>query len=265
MFFHASRFARALAFSAALLAAPATLAADEDITKLAQDLRGVEHMTQLGDQTRALLRPEIGFPAEFVGSWQAAVDQAFTPDLLEADFLEALEKHLTPEARDAALAFNASPLGIEAYQLVEAAEANRDSDESVEEARKLADTATPEQNAMAAVLFEAQDGPKKANDVMDVYFRMMKIGAEPVIGANAADEWIAGAGALREQYVENYFLASAATFATIDDDMLQDISEQITTTEMIDYSRQANQAFADALNAAADRLAVAYAEAVAKQ
>lgn len=259
----ARQLATALALSASLLASPMVLAIDEDTRALAQNQRAVEQLGQLGDQVRALLRPEIGFPAEYVAPWQAAVDEAFARDLLEADFLDAFEERLTEETREAALAFDESPLAEQGRRLIEAAEANRDNDESVEAAREAAEAASPEQNAKFVRLFEAQHGPKKANEVMDVYFRMMKIGAEPIIGADAADDWIASAGDLRTAYVENYFFSSAATFMSLEEQDLDALVAALEEPALVDYADQAALAFSDALHAAADRLAIAYPEAIA--
>lgn len=255
--------APAIALSAALLAAPSAFAIDEDTRTLAQNQRGVEHLTQLADQLRALLRPEIGFPEEYVGAWRTSVDQAFAPDLLEADFLEAFDARLTDETRAAAMSFDTSALGQEGYRLLSQAEANRDSDAAVEAARQAVEGASPDQNALFTDLFAALQGPQKANRIMDAYYRIMKIGAEPVIGADAADEWIAGAGALRDQYVENYFLSSAAAFMPLEQQSLEELVTAVKDPVLVEYADQATLAFADALDAAADRLAIAYPEAIA--
>lgn len=260
-FFHS--LAPAIAVAATLIVAPSAFAIDDDTRTLAQNQRGVEQLSQLADQMRALLRPEIGFPAEYVGAWQAGVDEAFAPDLLESDFLDALDARLTDETRQAALSFDTSILGQEGYRLLAEAEANRDNDEAVEAARESIDGASPERNALFVDLFEALHGPQKANRIMDAYFRSMKIGAEPIIGGAAADEWIASAGALRDQYVENYFIASAAAFMPLDEQSLEELVTAVKDPVLVEYANQATLAFADALDAATDRLATAYPQAIA--
>ncbi|MEO9340921.1 hypothetical protein ABFT80_26320 [Mesorhizobium sp. SB112] len=95
---------------------------------------------------------------------------------------------------------------------------------------------------------------------MDVYFRAMKTAAEPVIGAQTADKWIAGAGDLKVGYVKDYFVTTVATFRQLPQERLQELVKAVGTPEMVAYAEQSTTAFIEALNAAADRLETSYAK-----
>ncbi|KKB10105.1 hypothetical protein [Devosia chinhatensis] len=259
-----NRLVGTAAFSAMLLVAPAAIAVEAGVI---DGDRNVEHLAQLGRDLRELLRPEIGFPVEYVSAWQGAVDEAFAPLLLEADYVQALGTGLTQDARTAAIDHFQSSLAIE----VEAQLTKIDPDnsltfeEELEKAAEMIEAAPAELNALYVELFELQQGPDVANAVMDAYYRMMKTGAEPVIGAEAADEWVAGIGStLRDQYVEGNFASTAAGYSTVDPDLLRELADVMADPDFISYSLQASQAFAHAIDAAADRLAVAYPRAIAE-
>lgn len=253
------RVAMATAFAAAILLSPAASAIEDPTGTLVKNLRAVESLTSLGDQLKAVLTPEIGFPADYVQHWGTAIDVAFAPNLLEADVRDALENQLSDETRNAALAFYSSPLGEEASALAASALELEESDGQQAEAQAYLASSSAEHNKLLTELFELQAGPKTANDVMDVYFRSMKTAAEPIVGATAADEWIAGADGLRKGYVESYFLTTVATFSQLPEERLQQLAEALRTPEMIAYAQQSTEAFTKALNAAADRLQIAYA------
>jgi len=175
------------AFAAALFIAVPVMAIDDTT-------RAVEQLVTIGDQVKAVLPPDLGFPADKLVHWHAAVDAAFLPELLEADVLQALEVQLDPDSRDAALAFNASPLGQEMSELI-AALADMTAEveaERVAAANAYVETASVEQNGLLVDLFEMQLGPRHSSEIMDVYFRAMKMAAEPIIGAAAANDWMDG-------------------------------------------------------------------------
>jgi hypothetical protein len=261
-----NRLLRTAAVSAALLISPLTWADETSTQSLIQGDDNVEQLEQLGKELRVLLRPEIGFPVEYVSAWQSAVDEAFAPALLEADYIEALEAGLTEDSRAAAIAYYQSDLASQ----VAAQTTKIDSDETLsfeeelDKAAAMIESATAEQNALYVDLFERQHGAETANAVMDAYYRMMKTGAEPIIGAEAADEWVAGIGSsLRDQYVEGNFATTAAGLSTVDPDLLRELAEVLADPDLASYSAQASQAFGYAIDAAADRLATAYPNALA--
>ncbi|MEO9340922.1 hypothetical protein ABFT80_26325 [Mesorhizobium sp. SB112] len=156
------RIARVTAVAAAILIPSAALAIEDTTRTLAKNQRAIEELSTLGVQLKSVLRPEIGFPEKYVVHWQAAVDAAFAPDLLEADFLKAFETQLSDETRDAALAFDSSPVGQEAYELIMASQGLEGDAKHLAEAQKYLDTASVEENALHVDFFESQGGPKRA-------------------------------------------------------------------------------------------------------
>ena len=261
-----NRIVQATMLSAALLSAPATLAVEDSTAALLEFDTGVSRLNELGSTLRALLRPEIGFPEEYVGAWQSAVDEAFASDLLEADYIEALEQYTTEDARQAALAFMDTELANEIEAPNEDAEPDADIpfEQEIEAAQQVVDGASAEQNALFVQLFELQHGPETANAVMDAYYQMMKTAADPIVGPEAADEWVSGFGStLRDAYVEGYFLVTAAKLIDLDVPVLERLTEAMAQPGLVAYADQSTQAFSAALNKAADRLALAYPAAIA--
>ncbi len=261
-----NRLLKAAAVSAALLLGPAAYAAEADTQVLAEGDTNIAQLRDLGRDLRALLRPEIGFPEAYIGAWQSAVDEAFAPALLEADYLQALDAALMQDSRAAAVAYLQSDLATQlaAQTTTMDPDGTLSFEEEVAKAAKIIEAASPAQNALYVDLFERQHGPETANAIMDAYYRMMKTGAEPIIGAEAADAWVAGIGStLRDQYVEGYFAATSAGYSTVDPVLLRELAQALAEPDLAAYSLQASQAFSQALDAAADRLAVAYAKAVA--
>lgn len=253
--------AKAAFVALSFLAIPTALAVEDSTRMLAENQRAVESLARLGDQIKAVLTPEIGFPQQYIPAWHRAVDRAFDADRLEADFLQAFDTRLTAPARDAAMAFDGTALAGEAYERIREVEAMEE-DVDFDAARDYLEAASAEENALYVDIFAAQQGPERANAIMDVYFRMMKIAAEPVIGAEMADQWIAGAQGLRDGYVENYFLSSVSALSGLPQERLADLAGIVGTPDMVAYSEQAMLAFSDALNAAADRLDTAFSEEV---
>jgi hypothetical protein len=251
------------ALSAAILAVSPAMAVDD--TPRTQEQLAVDQLSTLGDQLKAVLTPEIGFPEKYVAHWYAAVDSAFAPELLERDVLGEMDAQLDDETRAAAGAFDATPLGQQSRELLSASARNTRAEEqaSVTTARSYLETASAEQKKLFVDLFEAQLGARRADDVMDVYFRAMKTAAEPVVGAEAADQWIAGADQLRTGYVDNYFLSTVSTYRPLPEDQLRELVDALQTPAMISYAEKTTTAFTKALNAAIDRVKVDYAQRLA--
>jgi len=235
-------------------------ALDETTRLLASNSRALETLSALGGSLGEVLTPEIGFPAENIEQWRTAVDVAFAPELLEADFLAALDSELTADARSAALAFDASALGRLAADLVEGSYVNEPDDAQLAATRSRMEQAAAGRNALFVDLFELQAGPARANAAMDVYFQAMKVAATPVVGAEAADQWILSAGDLRATYVERYFILTVSMFDQLPDERLQELVAELRAPEMQDYAEQSTTAFAKALHAAAERVELAYVE-----
>ena len=261
MIVHTSlRAIRAAGFAAVLLASPSAFAIEETTRTLAEGQQTVESMEALGADLKAVLRPDIGFPEENVAPWQAAVDAAFARELLEADFLAALEERLTDEGRDAALEFNESTLGEEVRVLVEESQGVELDDELRAETEAFLESVSDEHEALFTDLFDAQTSVRRSDLAMDLYFRAMKIAAEPVIGAEAADAWIDGAQDMRDIYTHNYFLTSVATYRPLSEEKLREFVEAIGSPGMFAFSEQSTAALGVALEAASDRLQDAYTE-----
>lgn len=252
--------------AAGLLAVPVT-AADVTTRFLAENQRAVEQLVTLGDQLKAVLTPDIGFPDENLEHWYAAVDAAFLPELLEADVLTTLKDRLDDASRDAAIAFYRSPLGQEMGELTSAflgmtAEGEA---ERVTAAKNYLERSSLEHSGLLVQLFETQLGPRYSGDVMDVYFRAMKIAAEPVVGAAAASEWMDSAAYLKDGYVENSFLLMVSTFIQLPPDRLKELADSLGTPGMRSYAAQSTTAFIVALNGAVDRLEIEYAHRLAQE
>lgn len=261
-----NRLMQAAILSAAMLSVPATAASDESISALLEHDTGVARLSELGSSLREIMRPEIGFPEDYIGAWQAAVDEAFAVDLLEADYVEALEQYTTDDARQAAVTFTGSDLAatIRALDVQKEPEAEIAFEEEIEAAKKIVSSASTEQNALFVELFELQRGPETANAIMDAYYHMMKTAADPIVGAQAADEWVTGFGStLRDAYVEGYFLTTSAQLIDLDLTQLEELTKKMAEPALVAYADQSTLAFSDALQKAADRLALAYPEAIA--
>jgi len=235
-------------------------ALDDTTLLLASNSRALEALSALGESLREVLTPEIGFPAENIEQWHVAVDVGFAPELVEADFLAALDSELTSDARSAALAFDASALGRLAADLVEISYVGEPDEARLAATRSHMQEAGAGRNALFVDLFELQAGPARANAAMDAYFRAMKAAATPVVGAEAADQWILSAGDLRTPYVERYFIITVSMFDELPDERLQELVSELKTPEMQDYAGQSTMAFAKALDAAVARVELAYAE-----
>lgn len=260
MIVHTSlRAVRVVTFAAVLLGAPSAFAIEETTRTLAEGQQTVESMEALGEDLKAVLRPDIGFPEDHVAPWKAAVDSAFERELLEADFLAALEARLTDEAREAALEFNESALGNEVRVLVEEFQGVELDDELRAKTEAFLEAASEEHAALLTDLFDAQASVRRSDLAMDLYFRAMKTAAEPVIGAEAADAWIDSAQDMRDIYTRDYFLTTVVTYRPLSEDKLREFFEAVGSPGMFAFAEQSTAALGEALEAASDRLQDAYA------
>ncbi|KAA0971840.1 hypothetical protein FPY71_01535 [Aureimonas fodinaquatilis] len=243
--------------AAALLVTMPAHASDDTTRLLAENLRAVKGLVSLGEQMKTIVTPQDGFTKADADHWHTAIDTAFAPTLLEVDFFEAFDGTLTDDAREAALTFDTSPLGKEMYELVEQSQPLK-VEGYLDDARRLVQEASTEQNSSLVALFEAQDGPQRAKGVMEVYFRAMVIAAKPVFGAKLAEQWKASAAELTPVYVEDYFLTSVFIYGPLPTAKLAELVDVLRTSEMQAYNEQSTAAIFEALNAAVDRLEDAY-------
>lgn len=253
------------AISAAVFIATSTFATAEPPRNLVRERLAVEQLSTMGEHLKAVLTPEIGFPEIFLGHWYAAVDTAFARNLLERDVLRETDAHFDVETREATLTFDATPLGRQSNELLFAAAGISPAEglARLAAARRYVETASAEQNKLFVDLFEAQLGPRLANAVMDVYFRAMKIAAEPVVGADAADQWVASADPLRKDYVDSYFMSAVSIYSELPQDQLRELVDTLGTAEMVSHAEKSAAVFTGALNAAIDRVEVDYARRLA--
>jgi hypothetical protein len=250
---------RSVCVVGAMLASPLAIATEASTQSRAENLQVVDNLTMLGGQFRAAIDTDLGFPPEHVDQWQKSVDTAFARDRLEADFHAALETALSEQAREAALAYDRSQLGRDVLALVSTSGPLKEDPDHIAKTQNYLDTAPAEDKALLAELFAVQGGPDQTDAVMGQYFRAMIIAAEPVIGAEAAAQWIAGADGLRETYAAEHFLAHAAVFRLMPRAQLQELVAVLETPAMADYAAQTNAAFEEALQLAVERLDVGYA------
>ncbi len=74
------------AFATSVVLSSAAFALDNKPDDVPSTLYVVENLSNLGHELKNVLTPEIGFPAEYVEKWGSAVDAAFAPSQLKADF-----------------------------------------------------------------------------------------------------------------------------------------------------------------------------------
>lgn len=251
--------------AAAILVPSAAFALDEQPYELPSSLYVVQNLVSIAYQLKTSLTPQAGFPAQYVKKWATAVDEAFAPGLLKQDFERSLNARLTEDARSAALAFDASPLGQETLKIIMDFTPLSDQPDALAKAQKRVASASVEENALFVDLFEAQRGAKRADVVMDVYFQAMEMAAEPVIGADAAKEWTASAQNLREGYIKDYFLTSTMIYDQLPLDKRKKLAAALSSPPMLAYAEQSTAAFSETLKAAAARLDIAYAREVKGQ
>lgn len=243
----------------AILISSSAMAVEDTTRELVRSLRALENLTAVGEQIKALVTPEFGFTDDNIRRWSSAVDVAFAPELLEADFLAALDDRLSDGVRNAALAFYRSPIGRESYELVGASHPLEEGS-AIAGGKAYLETASAEENALFVELFEVQSGPARANHAVDIYFRAMAIAAEPIIGRDGAEQWVASVQDLRAGYVENYFSVTVGIYSNLQGDKLAELVEALGAADMLAYGKLATAALGEAMHAAVDRLETAYAE-----
>lgn len=250
---------RKATFAVAILIPASVFAFDEDPDKLPSSLYAVENLGSIAHELKISLTSQAGFPAEYVKKWASAVDEAFAPGLLKADFERSMNARLTEDARSAALAFDASSLGQETLKIVTDLQPRSNHPDALAKARQRVASASAEENALFVDLFEAQRGARRANEVLDFYFQAMETAAAPAIGADAAKRWTASAKHLREAYVEEYFLTSTMIYDQLPLEKRKKLAAALSSPPMLAYAEQSTSAFSETLKEAASRLENAYA------
>lgn len=254
------RLVQAATVGAALLISTAAFAQNDTTSQLTKHLRAVEVLASYGENLKDLISTDIGFSEAQVARWTSAVDVAFDRDTLEAEFFVALDSRITEPVRQAALEHQATPLGQEVLERVANWPGDMEAAELLEQAKAGLEQASPERRALYDAQFEAESGLAQMNNVLDGYFRAMKIAASPVLGEEAAEEWVASAQFLREAYAENHFLSSVSIYSQMPEERHEELVDILTTPEITAFYSLGTEAIEETMHAAIDRLEAAYAD-----
>ncbi len=254
------RLVRAVTLSAALLMPGTAMAQDDTIDRLSEHLRASEALSGFGEGLKILVTTDLGFSQAQVAHWSAAVETAFDPDLLTADFHAALDSRLSEPVRQVALAYHTSPLGREVVERVANAPLNADAPHLLNQAKTYFEQASDARKALHEAQFDAESGAAQSSVTLDGYFRAMLIAGTPILGSDGAEEWVASAQYLREEYAENHFLSSVSIYSQMSEGRHEELTSILTTPEMTAFYSLATDAFAQAMETAIDRLEIAYAD-----
>lgn len=244
---------RAAALAAAILVSPVAFAVEESTRELAEELDALKGVARSGEDLKSIITTDLGFTTAQVARWRDAVDTAFATDLLEADFRDALESGTSPEGRQAALAYAQSGLAVAAGEHIETRFAQENPEVLVEAEQRFVERTSASENARLVKIFTAQRGPERDNLDMDVYFRAMAVAAKPVIGAEAAQEWVKSAQYLRDEQIERNVLARVAAYSELTDAQLAVAAEKLSEPIIAEFSAQLVTAFSVTMHAAMDR------------
>lgn len=259
-----SRLVQAVTLSATLLMSGPAMAQDDSIGRLTEHLRAVGALSAFGENLKVVVTPDMGFSKTQVIQWSTAVETAFDPDLLKADFHAALDSRLSEPVRQAALAYQTSPLGREVFERVANALRNADAPDLLGEAKVYIEQASDKRRALHEAQFEAESGAAQSIDALDGYFRAMTIAAVPILGSDGAEEWVASAQYLREEYAENHFLSSVSVYSQMPEERHEELVAILTTPEITEFYTLSTEALAETMETAIDRLETAYADALHK-
>lgn len=249
---------RAMAIGAASLVSIPVIAVENTTKALSDQLEAVEVLTNFGDQLKSVITTDLGATQAQVARWHEAVDAAFAEDLVEADFILALERETSTEARKAALAYERSDLAVAVREHVAKVFVEEEPAALLMAGQNYVESASASENALLVDLFEAQRAPERDEAEMDVYFRAMAIMAEPITGAEAAAQWVESAQYLRDDYSEGNFLVRVAAYSTLPEAQLAEVVAELNEPLLVEFSGQLVTALSDAMHAAADRVETEY-------
>ena len=253
------RLVQAASLSAALLMSSAAFAQDETTRQLAEYLRAVEALSAFGDDVKVVVSTDLGFSDAQVAQWASAVEVAFERDLLEAEFIAALESRLSEPVRQAAVEYHTSPLGEEVVERVANAPDIEEAPDFLDEAKADLAAMPDDRRALLETQFKLESATAQNDAVMTSYFRAMQVAATPVIGADAAEQWVTSAQYLRDEFNESHFLTYVSVYSQLPDERHEELVAILSTPEMIEFYTQSVEAYAETLHAAVDRVEAAYA------
>lgn len=248
---------RAMAIGAVSLVSIPAFAVEETTQALVEQLDAVEVLTGFGDQLKTVITTDLGATEAQVARWHEAVDAAFAADLVEADFVIALEEGTSAKAREAALTYERSDLAVEVREHVDATFLQEPA-ALLAAGQAYVESASASENALLADLFAAQRASERDEAEMDVYFRAMAMMAGPIIGAEAAAQWVEGAQYLRADYSQGNFLVRVAAYSTLPDAQLTEVVAELNEPLLVEFSGQLVTALSEAMHAAADRIETEY-------
>lgn len=254
------RLVQAATFSAALMMTTSAFAQGETTSQMTEHLRAVKALSTSGENLTELISTDIGFSEAQVTQWSRAVDVAFDRDTLEAEFFLALDSRLSEAVRQAALDYQTSPLGIEVLERVTSAPSNAAAPHLLGEAKTYLEEVSDKRRALHEAHFEAESGSAQHNASLEGYFRAMKIAASPILGEAAAEQWVADAQYLREDYAENGFLTSVSIYSQMPEERHEELVALLTTPEITAFYSLSTEALAETMTAALDRVETAYAD-----
>lgn len=249
---------RAMAIGAASLVTIPVIAVEDTTQALSDQLEAVEILTTFGDQLKSVITTDLGATEAQVARWHEAVDAAFAEDLVEADFLLALERETSAESREAALAYETSDLAVGVREHVDTVFDKEEPGALLAAGESYVESASASENALLVDLFAAQRAPERDKAEMDVYFRAMAMMAEPITGAEAAAEWVESAQYLRDDYSEGNFLVRAAAYSTLPEAQLAEVVAALNEPLIVEFSGQLVVALSEAMHAAANRIETEY-------
>jgi hypothetical protein len=258
------RLLQAVTLSATLLMSGASMARDDTIDRLTEHLRALEVLSAFGEDLKDVVTTDIGFSKVQVTQWSTAVETAFDPELVKADFHAALDSRLSEPVRQATLAYQTSPLGGEVVERVATASRDSDAPHLLAEAKANFEQASDTRRALHKAQFEAQSGAAQSSGAIDGYFRAMMIAAAPILGSDRAEEWVASAQYLREEYAETHFLSSVSIYSQMPEERHEQLVEILTTPEITEFYNLSTVALAETIDMAIDRLEIAYADELNK-
>lgn len=244
-----------------LLAASGAAARDMRFTKIMAHDPYLESILRMRDDFRKIVSVEVGFSEEQVDAWSAAIDKAFEPDLLKADFKMALERGIPDPILSVVYDYFTSDLRIERDRITKDLLELDINDPAVRESIKAEIDATRRAvSATAEHLFYEYRSHEAANALIEALFDAMIIAADPVVGRDNARAWVAEYrnDGLLETYEHSTYLIMLATFVRYPEDGRDAFIEAVSTDEIIAYERAAATALQRTLTRAVERIKVHY-------
>lgn len=254
-------FTAVIALLIVLVAGSSVAARDMRITEILTHDPYFESLDRMRDDYRKIVGVDVGFSEEEVDAWTAAIDKAFEPDTLKADYAEALEQQLTDPVLSAVFDYFTSDLRAERDRITKELLALDINAPLIREGIEAEIQASPRAvSRQAEHLFYEYRSDEAARAVMEALFKAMVIAADPVVGPENARAWVAdfrNAGMV-DIYEESTNLVFSATFARYPEASREAFIEAVSTDEIIAYERGAAKAFEQSLSRAVERIKAHY-------